>query len=107
MTAEQQGVRAATYFWPGSEAPIKDKRPTYWKRYDVDSKGHSFGPCSPEVVDAIKQVDGYLGRLSEGIAARGLQEKINLILVFDHGMVETDQDRLIFLDDYVDERTTT
>ena len=34
VTAERQGVRAATYFWPGSEAEILDTRPTLWKVYD-------------------------------------------------------------------------
>ncbi|MCD4680628.1 MAG: ectonucleotide pyrophosphatase/phosphodiesterase, partial [Bacteroidales bacterium] len=33
VTAEKQGVISASYFWVGSEAPIKDKHPTYWKRY--------------------------------------------------------------------------
>src|SRR5918995_3264069 len=34
-TAVKQGKRAATYFWPGSEAPIGGVRPTYYKRYDA------------------------------------------------------------------------
>lgn len=34
VTAEQQGQTAATLFWVGSEAPVKDVQPTYWKRYD-------------------------------------------------------------------------
>ncbi|MEM6702282.1 MAG: ectonucleotide pyrophosphatase/phosphodiesterase [Acidobacteriota bacterium] len=34
VTAERQGVTAATYFWPGSEAPIGGVRPTYWKKFD-------------------------------------------------------------------------
>lgn len=34
VTAEKQGQRAATFFWPGSEAPIGGVRPTYWKVYD-------------------------------------------------------------------------
>lgn len=29
-----QGVVAASYFWPGSQAPIKDVRPTYYMPYD-------------------------------------------------------------------------
>lgn len=33
-TAEKQGVRAATCFWPGSEAEIGGIRPSYWRRYD-------------------------------------------------------------------------
>jgi predicted AlkP superfamily pyrophosphatase or phosphodiesterase len=34
VTAIKQNQRSATYFWPGSEAPIKRVRPTYYKRYD-------------------------------------------------------------------------
>jgi predicted AlkP superfamily pyrophosphatase or phosphodiesterase len=34
VAAEKQGMVAATFFWPGSEAAINAVRPTYWKRYD-------------------------------------------------------------------------
>jgi predicted AlkP superfamily pyrophosphatase or phosphodiesterase len=34
VTAVRQGRRAATMFWPGSEAAIGGVRPTYWKPYD-------------------------------------------------------------------------
>ena len=34
VLAEQQGMRAACFFWPGSEAAIKDRRPTYYLHYD-------------------------------------------------------------------------
>jgi alkaline phosphatase D len=33
VTAEKQGVTAATFYWVGSEAKIKGIRPQYWKRY--------------------------------------------------------------------------
>lgn len=33
-TAERQGVRAATLFWVGSEAPINGMRPSDWTPYD-------------------------------------------------------------------------
>ncbi|HWP82479.1 MAG TPA: ectonucleotide pyrophosphatase/phosphodiesterase [Bacteroidota bacterium] len=33
-TAEKQGQISATYFWPGSEAEIAGKRPSYWKEYN-------------------------------------------------------------------------
>ncbi len=36
VTAEQQGRRAATYFWPGSEAEIGGVRPSWWYPYDGD-----------------------------------------------------------------------
>jgi predicted AlkP superfamily pyrophosphatase or phosphodiesterase len=34
VTAENQGVRAASFFWVGSEAPVAGKYPSYWKKYD-------------------------------------------------------------------------
>ena len=34
VTAEKQGRRAATYFWPGSEAAIGGVRPTWHERYE-------------------------------------------------------------------------
>ena len=35
VTAETQGMVAACFFWPGSEAPIKNVRPTMWTAYDA------------------------------------------------------------------------
>ncbi len=34
VTAENQGVRTATMFWPGSEADVMGVRPTRWVQYD-------------------------------------------------------------------------
>jgi alkaline phosphatase D len=34
VTAEKQGVRSASFFWVGSEAPVGGIHPTYWKKYD-------------------------------------------------------------------------
>jgi alkaline phosphatase D len=34
VTAEKQGVRSASFFWVGSEAPVKGIHPTYWEKYD-------------------------------------------------------------------------
>lgn len=36
LTAELQGVRAATMFWPGSEAPVGGRHPSDWKAYQHD-----------------------------------------------------------------------
>jgi predicted AlkP superfamily pyrophosphatase or phosphodiesterase len=36
VTLQRQGGRAATLFWPGSEAAIGGIRPNYWKLYDGD-----------------------------------------------------------------------
>lgn len=34
VTAEKQGVKTASYFWVGSEAPIAGVYPNRWKRYE-------------------------------------------------------------------------
>lgn len=34
VTAERQGVRTASAFWPGSEAPIRGVRPSTWMAYN-------------------------------------------------------------------------
>ena len=35
VTAEKQGVKTASYFWVGSEAPIKGIQPSIFKRYNA------------------------------------------------------------------------
>jgi predicted AlkP superfamily pyrophosphatase or phosphodiesterase len=34
VTAEKQGVKSASFFWVGSEAPVDGIQPSYWKKYD-------------------------------------------------------------------------
>jgi len=34
VLAEQQGMRSASFFWPGSDAEIQHTRPTYFYKYD-------------------------------------------------------------------------
>lgn len=35
-TAEKQGMKAATYFWVGSDVGMSGMNPTFWKRYEQD-----------------------------------------------------------------------
>lgn len=34
ITAQQQGLRTAAFFWPGTEADIQGRRPDKWMKYD-------------------------------------------------------------------------
>ncbi len=34
-TAQRHGLRTATMFWPGSEAPVHGAHPDYWSRFDA------------------------------------------------------------------------
>ena len=79
-------------------------RPRFLAIYfsDADHYGHRCGPDSPEVVKAIQELDGILGMLLQGLETRGIFEKVNIILVADHGMSATSMARVIYLRDYID-----
>lgn len=68
---------------------------------DADDAGHYFGPESPQVNDAIARVDSAVGALLDGIAQLGLTDRINVIVVSDHGMASLSRERAIYLDNYV------
>jgi len=80
-----------------------DKRPTLLTLYinDVDGAGHSSGPGSEAVRTAVRRADGYLGRLLRGLERRHLTDKVNIVLVSDHGMAETSTNRVVVIDDYI------
>lgn len=133
VTAEKQGQRSAPLFFPGSEAEIAGKRPTFWKAFDdnfpnfervamvlnwldkpkterptmitlyysdVDHGGHGAGPDSEDVKQAIERVDQAMNRLVEGLKARGIFDRVNLVIVSDHGMARMDPRDVVVLDDY-------
>jgi predicted AlkP superfamily pyrophosphatase or phosphodiesterase len=132
--AQKAGLRTATLFWPGSEAPIHGLRPTRWEAFDehwtldsrvdevvgwlgepsttrpalatlyfekVDKASHEFGPDSPQALVALRDADAAIGRLLQGLAARGRLDRINLIVVSDHGMATVAPGHAIAVEDMV------
>ncbi len=85
------------------DLPAKE-RPAFISLYfsEADGAGHGHGPGSPEQREAVRRLDAELGRLVEGLRARDLLQRVNLIVVSDHGMAEVSPDRVILLDDYLD-----
>lgn len=69
---------------------------------DVDSRGHRHGPNSPEVDRAVVQADSLLGYLWEQIDSLDLRDRLNVIVVSDHGMAAPSEDKVIFLDELID-----
>lgn len=63
----------------------------------VDTVGHNEGPDSDAVGQATATVDAALGRLTEGLKARG--QIANLVVVADHGMAALSADRMLYIDD--------
>lgn len=67
----------------------------------VDTAGHDTGPDSEHVNQTLREVDAALGRLLSGLQARGQLDRINLIVVSDHGMTATSPQRAIAVEDMV------
>ncbi len=67
----------------------------------TDDAGHDFGPMHSKTDSAIARVDTLVGELLDGIAARGLTDRVNVLIVSDHGMTEVDTSRLVFLDEFI------
>jgi predicted AlkP superfamily pyrophosphatase or phosphodiesterase len=124
VTAENQGVRSASFFWVGSEAI----HPAYWKKYDEkvtyearidtvikwlgyppekrpelvtlyfnepDETGHSYGPVSPQTRRTVERMDSVMGVLRSKLSKLPDAKRINLIIVSDHGMAAVSPERYI------------
>eukprot|EP01027_Heterolobosea_sp_BB2_P000509 GEZU01000733.1.p1 GENE.GEZU01000733.1~~GEZU01000733.1.p1 ORF type:complete len:370 (+),score=67.09 GEZU01000733.1:258-1367(+) len=146
VTAEKQGQKSATFFWPGSEAEIKGVRPSYYERFNesvpnsnrvktllgwldlpgnstssnngtnggqrptfmtlyfeqVDHAGHDYGPnAHDKIAAAIKEVDESIGQLLDGLEERGIDERVNIIIVSDHGMTQRSPEHVVGFDQLV------
>jgi len=75
------------------------ERPGFLTLYfdTVDTAGHHAGPDAPETTAAVGAIDAQIGRLVEGLKARGLAA--NLVVVADHGMAPLSPDRKLYMDD--------
>lgn len=81
-----------------------DQRPKLETLYFdiVDTAGHRNGPDAAETRAAVASVDASIGRLVEGLKARGVYDRTMLVLVSDHGMAATSPDRVVWIDDIID-----
>ncbi len=128
VTAEKAGIRTATMFWPGSEAPIRGVRPTQWLAFDgklpnaarvaqvlawldqpatpgfvtlyFDSVDHDGHEFGP----ASPQVDAALVEVDARIGdlVAGLRARglaANIVIVADHGMAAVARRRTVLLAD--------
>jgi predicted AlkP superfamily pyrophosphatase or phosphodiesterase len=67
-----------------------EQRPHFITLYfsDTDTAGHQYGPDSPQVADAVHELDSEIGKLIDGIKESKLP--VDLIVLADHGMAEVE-----------------
>jgi len=116
--AEIKGVRPSRWMVFNQAMPSNDRVDTLLSWLDdpkgpelrlstlyfdvVDTQGHYYGPDSPEARAAVAEVDRALGRLVEGLKARGRLETTDIVIVADHGMAPVPFAQRWPLDDVVD-----
>nr|XP_057903443.1 ectonucleotide pyrophosphatase/phosphodiesterase family member 2-like [Doryrhamphus excisus] len=115
ITAEEQGVKAGTFFWPWV-IPLERRiltilhwlhLPDHHRPYvyavhseQPDTFGHRLGPLSSELDNPLREIDNIIGQLMNGLKQMNLHRCVNVIIVGDHGMEEAHCDRTEFLSSY-------
>uniref|UniRef100_H3CII5 Ectonucleotide pyrophosphatase/phosphodiesterase 2 n=1 Tax=Tetraodon nigroviridis TaxID=99883 RepID=H3CII5_TETNG len=122
ITAEEQGVRAGTFFWPCEPPPVLQviplerriltilkwlhlpdaERPYVYAVHSEqpDTFGHRLGPLSSELDNPLRELDNVIGQLMNGLKQMHLHRCVNVIVVGDHGMEEAHCDWTEFLSNY-------
>ena len=128
VTAERQGVRTATMFWPGSDFELHGGRPSDWRPFDMAVPSEArvdtllswfdagrehprFATLYFDIVDTAGHTYGpHAPETNAAVAqadaavARLLEGlavrgvEANLVILADHGMAEVSDDRIIDLD---------
>lgn len=87
--------------WLGEHAATRPRLVTLYFE-TVDKAAHDHGPDSPQAREALARVDAYLGRLMDGLEARGSLDDVNLVVVSDHGMTPVPPSQVIAIENIVD-----
>ncbi len=79
------------------------ERPAFIAIYfnDANYYGHLLGVQGNALDSVIQGLDDDIGQLLAGLEQRGIVDGVNIIVVADHGMVDLDEQQVIFLDDYI------
>ncbi|KAH8915783.1 Phosphodiest-domain-containing protein [Atractiella rhizophila] len=82
-----------------------DQRPQLMLFYlpDIDQEGHRSGPDGSKLTKTLSVADSFSYRLMETIRERNLTEIVDVIFIGDHGMTETSDERIIYLDEILGE----
>lgn len=76
-------------------------RPRFFTLYfeQVDHIAHRDGADAPSVGTALREIDTALAHLVDGLRKRGVYERVNLVIVSDHGAANLSRERHIYIED--------
>ncbi len=80
-----------------------DQRPSFIATYfnEANYYGHRLGVQGVAMDTVIQGLDADIGLLLTGLEQKNLLDEVNIIIVADHGMVDYDENKVIFIDDYI------
>jgi predicted AlkP superfamily pyrophosphatase or phosphodiesterase len=83
------------------------RRPSFLTLYfnDIDNAGHNPGPESDQMGAVVMRIDQTIAQLVEGLRQAKLSDRVNLVIVSDHGMAQIPPSQIIVLDTYLDPAT--
>ena len=89
------------------ELPLR-KRPGLITLYfdEPDAIAHDRGPEHPETGRVVESLDSILGALRTGISRLDIADKVNLIVLSDHGMAPVSPDKYVNIMDYMEDGWT-
>jgi predicted AlkP superfamily pyrophosphatase or phosphodiesterase len=62
---------------------------------DVDDTTHRYGPDTPHTAGAVASLDGTLTRLLDSLHALPQHDSVNVVVLSDHGMFASSQERML------------
>ena len=68
-----------------------------------DAVGHKYGPESQEIKDMVKELDKRVDIIQDELEKRNLTDKVNVIIVSDHGMANRWEKQMINMSHYIEE----
>ena len=69
----------------------------------TDDVGHKYGPNSPQIDTAIASLDSTLGNLLSSLRDIKMMDSVNIILVSDHGLTNISGDRVVNIEEMLNE----
>jgi predicted AlkP superfamily pyrophosphatase or phosphodiesterase len=66
--------------------------------------GHRFGPNSKELLNMLLDIDRTIVFLLQDLTERGLRDKVNIVVLSDHGMTDISLERIIDIRRYIAKR---
>ncbi|MDO8801181.1 alkaline phosphatase family protein [Phenylobacterium sp.] len=107
VTAERQGVIAASVFWPGSETAIQGAQPTYWLTFDQEVSAEARVDQVLAWLDLpVERRPGFISLYFDETDTAGHHDgpdSNGLVITADHGMAPVSPERAIYVEDMLAE----